>query len=85
MKLEDRFGVVADLCAGSDGLLRLLGDLERFGTPLAQLEWTGTRAGATARLELAGSPAIGKESLIARLARHPSVKRIALECSKADA
>jgi hypothetical protein len=85
MILEDRFEVVADLCAGSDGLLRLLSDLERFGTSLAQLEWTGTRDGATARLELTGSPAIEKESLIARLARHPSVKRVALEYAKADA
>jgi hypothetical protein len=85
MASEDRLEIVADLRPGTDGLLRLLCDFERFGTSLAQLVWTSTKAGATARLEFTGSLSIPRHSLISRLERHPSIRKIAFEQPEMDA
>jgi hypothetical protein len=76
--LPDELKVIAELSSGSDSLLRVLGDLQRFGATLKRLSWSDAQSGATARLEFAGSPTIETDSLVQRLARHPGVHAVAL-------
>lgn len=77
--------VIAELASGSDSLLRVLGDLQRFGVTLKRLNWSDAHSGAIAHLAFAVSPAINADHLVLRLMRHPGVRNVALEASKADA
>lgn len=71
--------VIAELSSGSDSLLRVLGDLQRFGATLKRLSWSDAQSGAIARIEFAASPTIEADSLMQRLARHPGVQGIAID------
>jgi len=76
--------VIAELSSGSDNLLRVLGDLQRFGTTLTRVSWRDAHAGAIAHIEFTGSPTIETGSLVQRLTRHPGVRSVALAGPKAD-
>ncbi|UFZ02754.1 hypothetical protein LQG66_26250 [Bradyrhizobium ontarionense] len=71
--------IIAELSSGSDSLLRILGDLQRFGATLKRVSWSDACSGAIARLEFAAVPAIEKDNLVQRLTRHPGVRHVAFE------
>jgi hypothetical protein len=76
---------IAELASGCDSLLRVLGDLQRFCVTLKRLSWSDAHSGAIAHLTFSVSPTIDTDHLVHRLMRHPGVRNVALEPSKAGA
>jgi hypothetical protein len=69
-----------------DGLMRLLGDAQRFGLELKALKLSAiTEKLASAKITLKIPPSLDAQLLRHRLARHPAVLSVQVESHDADA
>ena len=72
--------IAVDVDDGLDGALRLLIDSQRFGFAVGSFSMTSKAGiGASVKLTVSSPGEIDAGQLAARLARHPTVKRIATE------